>query len=48
MARQDADKTAKKIQENSVSTIVNISVNNNYRQVILMAVNFYYTIENEY
>ena len=37
----------RKIQAKPVYAIVNFSVNNNYRQVILIAVNFYYTIENE-
>ena len=37
-----------KIKENSVSTIVNISVNNNYRHGYILAVNFYYSVEKEY
>ena len=36
------------IKENSVSTIVNISVNNDYRHGYILAVNFYYSVEKEY
>ena len=38
----------RKIKEKPLYAVVNIPVNNNDRQVILMAMNFYYSIENEY
>ena len=36
------------IKEKPLYAVLNISLNNNDRQVILMAMNFYYSIENEY
>ena len=37
-----------RIQAEPIYAVVNIRVNNNDRQVILMEMNFYYIIENEY
>ena len=38
----------RKMKEKPLYAILNIPVSNNDRQVILMAMNFYYSIENEY